>query len=92
MRRYRVNARFYAVVAVALAIVFGVSFFVARGRLMDAARALEEKQAQRSAVSQQVGALQDELTYAQTDDYIERAARDELGMIYPGEFRYVGGR
>ena len=29
--------------------------------------------------------------FAQTDDYVIRVARDELGMIMPGEVRYVNG-
>ena len=33
--------------------------------------------------------LEDEMDYVQTDDYIQRAARDDLGYIMPGEVRYV---
>ena len=33
--------------------------------------------------------LNDQLDYAQTDDYIIRAARDQLGLIMPREVRYV---
>ena len=39
----------------------------------------------------QVDELSDRLAYAQTDDYVIRAARDELGMIMPDEVRYVNG-
>ena len=38
-----------------------------------------------------VNLLSDQLDFAQTDDYVIRTARDELGMIMPGEVRYVNG-
>ena len=45
----------------------------------------------RDSLRLQADALSSELDYAQTDAYIERVARDELGMIMPGEVRYVNG-
>ena len=35
--------------------------------------------------------LSEQLAYARTDEYVMRIARDELGMILPGEVRYVNG-
>ena len=37
----------------------------------------------------EIGELQEEIDFVQTDAYVERAARDELGLIMPGEVRYV---
>ena len=45
----------------------------------------------RDALVLQVNALTDQLNFARTDDYVIRTARDELGMIMPGEVRYVNG-
>ena len=45
----------------------------------------------RDALILEVNALSDRLAFAQTDDYVIRTARDELGMIMPGEIRYVNG-
>lgn len=92
MRRYRVTYRFYAMLALLMCAVFAVSFFVARGRLRGAMDALSRKKAALSDVAEEVADLQDALFYAQTDSYVERTARDELGLIYPGEFRYVNGQ
>ena len=37
----------------------------------------------------EIGELEKEIEFVQTDEYVERAARDELGLIMPGEVRYV---
>jgi cell division protein FtsB len=92
MRRYRVTYRFYGMLALLMCAVFAVSFLVARGRLTDAMGALAERKAARTEVADEVASLQDEFAYAQTNEYVERTARDELGLIYPGEYRYVGGQ
>ncbi len=92
MHRYRVTYRFYGMLAFLMLAVFAASFFVARGRLMDAVSALSERKAARTAVAAEVSTLQDDFSYAQTDGYVEHVARDELGLIYPGEYRYVGGQ
>ena len=55
------------------------------------AEQLKQVQANRDALFLQVDELSDRLAYAQTDEYVMRVARDELGMILPGEVRYVNG-
>lgn len=92
MRRYRVTYRFYGMLALVMCVLFAVSFFVARGRLAGAMNALADKKAARAEVADQVASLEDEFAYTQTDAYVERTARDELGLIYPGEYRYVPGQ
>ena len=44
---------------------------------------------QRDQLVREIGELQEEIDFVQTDAYVERAARDELGLIMPGEVRYV---
>lgn len=89
MRRYRVTYRFYAMLAFLMCIVFTISFFVARDRLTGTMRTLSERKATQADVANEVASLQNEFAYAQTDAYVERVAREELGLIYPGEYRYV---
>ena len=43
----------------------------------------------RIEMAEQVEALRERLRYMQTDEYIMRVARQELGYILPGEIRYV---
>lgn len=72
-------------------IVFLTSFMVMRGRYAQGAEQLRQAQRERDELILQVDALSDQLDFAQTDDYVIRVARDELGMIMPGEVRYVNG-
>lgn len=72
-----------------MVVFFGISFGVSYARLASEAEALDDAIARRAVVSLEIAALQDELDYAETSEYVERAARDRLGMLYPGEYRYV---
>lgn len=89
MRRYSIKPRFYIFVCILLAVFFGGGFAVSQSRLGAEMAALDETMARRAAISAEIGALQEELNYAGTQEYVERAARDKLGMLYPGEYRYV---
>ena len=90
MRR-RVKPRFWVIMIALTLIVFLTSFAVMRGRYVQGEQRLKKVQADRDALILQVSALSDKLAFAQTDDYVIRTARDELGMIMPGEVRYVNG-
>lgn len=90
MRRYRIKPRFYIFVCLAMAVFFGISFGVSWARLGGENAALTETLGRRTALSAEIAVIQEELEYAGTREYIERSARDKLGMLYPGEYRYVG--
>lgn len=88
MRR-RVTPKFWAFMMGAVLMVFGVCFAVTQYHYAAGTDQLRQVEAYRDALAEEVAALSEELEYVQTDDYIVRAARDELGMIMPGEVRYV---
>ena len=90
MRR-RVKPRFWLFMIAATLIVFGASFAVMRIRYAQGEKRLARAQAEHNEMAVQVSLLSDQLKFAQTDDYVIRMARDELGMIMPGEVRYVNG-
>ena len=90
MRR-RVKPRFWVFMIVVTLVVFVTGFSVAQVRYRQNAKALREARAYRDQLALQVDELSNQLKYAQTDAYVERVARDELGMIMPGEVRYVNG-
>ena len=87
--KYHIKPRFWLMLSLTAALVFSVRFLVARNRLDAAAAEVAALEAQRDQLVREIGTLQDEINFAQTDEYIERAARDELGLIMPGEVRYV---
>lgn len=90
MRR-RVTPKFWAFVIVTTLVIFATSFGVLQYRYEQGARQLEQVRRYRNELALQVQDLSAKLDYAFTDDYIVRIARDELGMIMPGEVRYVNG-
>ena len=90
MRRYRIAPRFYVFIICVMLVVFGISFCVSYSRLMDEVDALNAAKAEQSALKAVIAEKSQEYTDIQTDEYIERIARNELHMLYPGEIRYVG--
>ena len=89
MYRLHVRPRFWLLLSLTAALVIAVSLLVAQGRMRAASAQVEALTQQRDQLVREIGALQEEIDFAQTDAYIERAARDELGLIMPGEVRYV---
>lgn len=89
--RVRVKPRFWAFVIAVTALVFGTSLGVLLHRYVQVCRQVEATRAYRDELRAQADTLAQSLEYAQTDAYVERVARDELGMIMPGEVRYVNG-
>ena len=89
--RLQIQPRFWMIVIVLMLIAFGISFAAAQSSLRKGERALAEAIAQRTALQQEYEDLSDALEFARTDDYVIRVARDELGLIMPGEIRYVSG-
>ena len=90
MRR-RAKPRFWMFMIAVTLLVFLASFAVMRHRYAQGEQRLQQVREDRDALILEVNALSDRLAFAQTDDYVIRTARDELGMIMPGEIRYVNG-
>lgn len=90
MRR-RTKPRFWVFMIFVTLIVFCASFAVAQHRYAQGAERLQQACQERDEVILRANALSNQLDFAQTDDYVIRVARDELGMIMPGEVRYVNG-
>ena len=89
--RRRMTARFWLFMIVTMLIVFGVSFAVLQHRYRQGERQLNEICSSRNDLILEIQDLEKALAYSKTDDYIVRAAKDELGYIMPGEVRYVNG-
>ena len=87
----RTTPRFWLLMIFTTIVVFSVSLGVLQYRYSQGRRQLYTIREYRDDLILQVRDLTDALAYAQTDDYIIQAARDHLGMIMPGEVRYVNG-
>lgn len=91
LMRRRVRPKFWLFVIALMLIVFGTSFAFARQNLREGNARLAEVTAERNALIEEVQSLQTALDFTETDEYVIRTARNELGMIMPGEVRYVSG-
>ena len=89
--RHRTTPKFWLFMIVTMLIVFSVSFGVLQHRYSDGERQLARISDYRDELDLYVRDLNEELEYVQTDAYIIRAARDQLGLIMPSEVRYVSG-
>ncbi len=87
--RRRTTPKFWVFMIATMLIVFSVSFGVLQYRYSEGERQLARIREYRDDLDLKVRELNDELEYVQTDAYIMRAARDQLGLIMPSEVRYV---
>lgn len=89
MHAREVKPRFFILLSVIAAVVFAVGVMAIRTRMANDALVLQEIRRQQQTLVDEIDALEDELEYVQTDEYIENAAREELYMLKPGEIRYM---
>lgn len=89
--RRRIKPRFWMFMITSMLMVFGACFGVLFNQYREGADRLRQVEAYRAQLIAQADWLSNELEYVQTDEYIMRTARDELGLIMPGEVRYVNG-
>ena len=89
--RLRITPRFWLFMIVTTVIAFSISIGVFQVRYEQGERELLSIREHRDALDLQVRDLNDELEYAQTDDFVIRLARDRLSLIMPNEIRYVNG-
>lgn len=84
-KRWRVTRRFWALAVAVFALYMAVSYisgFVQIWRLQNEIRRVR---AEIELVEAQNQALREELAYLLSDEYVEKVAREELGLVMPGE-------
>lgn len=84
-KRLRLTPRFWAIVALLCFVYIATSYalgFIAIWRLKAEIRQVQGEIAAAEARNEQ---LRRELEYLQSDEYIEKVAREELGLVRPGE-------
>lgn len=75
--------------SVVAALVFAGSVMAVQYRIDQETETLMRVRQEQQALIDDLALLDQEIRYVQTDDYIIDAARDDLGMINPGEIRYM---
>lgn len=87
-RDLSLKPRFWGFVALVMALVFGgvfISQSAYMGRQQERIAALEQRKA---ALVTENQSLTQQIEYTKTDEYIEREARQKLGLVKPGEVLY----
>lgn len=84
-KRWRLTPRFWAIVGLAFFVYMTVSYvtgYIHIWKIKQEIRQIEEEISRAEARNE---ALREELSYLQSDAYVERVAREELGLVRPGE-------
>jgi|688.fasta_scaffold182336_3 cell division protein DivIC len=79
------NPRLLWAIVLSLALLFVVTYGERLATKANLAAALVEQQARISEARQRQQALEQQLVYVRSDAYIEEAARNDLGMVQPGD-------
>ena len=91
-RRICVQPRFFALLIAVLILCILVSCIVSEIQYARATDRLNALNAERASLLTRVNDLNAQLEYVRSDAYVERVARDELGMLRPGDIRYVSNK
>lgn len=88
-RKIRARPRFWMLVILLMVLGFGLSCALSQLHSMQVSARVDQLRQQKLELMNRVQELREQLDYAGTDAYAERVAREELNMIYPGEYRYI---
>jgi len=88
-RKKFLQPRFWVLISAVLLVVFLFAFVVQYVRLQTQQQTLLNLQQERQTLMDEVSELMEQMEYMQTNEYIEQAAREQLGMLLPDEIRYV---
>jgi cell division protein FtsB len=90
-KKKTVKPRFWLLMIAVLAIVFS-GVYISQGQYLSSqAESAEALEQQKSQVLDENAALQRKIDFAKTSEYIERVAREQLGLLKKNEVRYVAG-
>ena len=90
-KKFRVRPRFYLLLAAALALAFGVNCGLTALRIHKAELRIKALRQECAGLEAYLSELDRAIAYARTDAYVEKIARRELNLLYPGEIRYIAG-
>ncbi len=88
-RKIRILPRFWRLVILLLILIFAGFAGTSELKYRRNCAHLEALTQERDAAARRVEALATQLEAVQTDAYVEKVAREELNLLYPGEIRYV---
>ncbi len=90
-RKKMVKPRFWLLMMFILIMVFG-GVYVTQGQyLATQAQAIQALEEEKNSAQDENAALQRKIAFTKTNEYVERVARDQLGLLKKNEVRFVAG-
>lgn len=83
--------RFWLMVMLVMSVAFLIAYVSEERTMASQQLQIQELTQQYEAASIEYAVLERKIAFAKTDDYVERTARNELGLLMPGEVRFVSG-
>lgn len=88
-RRIKLAPRFWALLGTLLVIYVGSAYAVGFLKIHGLHRQIAEAEKTLAQIEAENERLRQELEYMNSDEYIEAIARQQLGLVYPGETAVV---
>lgn len=76
-------------IGLALALMLGVTFFVRQSQVRQLEKYIEALEQEIQYYTQANDNLRDQINMLRSDQYIEKVAREKLGLVKPGEVQYI---
>lgn len=76
-------------VGLALALMLGITFFVRQSQVRQLEKYIEALEKEIQYYTQANDNLRDQINMLRSDQYIEKVAREKLGLVKPGEVQYI---
>ena len=90
-RKKMVKPRFWLLMMFIMVMVFG-GVYVTQGQYLSTqAQRIAALESERAGAQDENAALQRKIAFTKTNEYVERVARDQLGLLKKNEVRFVAG-
>ncbi len=88
-RRWTIKPRFMLLMSLGVVVGFALVYAGGQRYARQQDEVIAQLELKRQQMVEQNNELQRKIEFAKTDEYVERIAREELGLLKPGEVRYV---
>ncbi len=84
-KRWKLTPRFWILVGAAFFLYMSISYVTGYVQIWQIRREIRQIEEEISRAELRNDQLREELIYLRSDEYVERIAREELGLVRPGE-------
>lgn len=88
-KRIKLAPRFWALITIVGLIYIGSAYAVGFVKIHRMSQAIHESEAALARIQSENDRMREQLEHMGSDEYIEAIAREQLGLVYPGETAVV---